>query len=330
MALRPSISLVVALAFGGLAALLVHNVVESSNSATRRAGRTSTIVVTSSAVPFGAPLTADNLREVPWRASDPLEGSVASIGEFLRDGRRLSLVSLQRNEPVLMSRVTAPDQRATLSTQIEDGMRAVAIRVDEVRGVAGFVLPGDRVDVILTRGETGASEAGAFADVLLQRAKVLAVDQLADERQEKPSIARVVTLELTIQQAQKVILAQGIGRLSLALRQANGSESDSSDRVTVGDLGPDEARSADRLAELQKRLDESRAAAEATRTKADRDLAQRMSDLENRLRLEMRATPAPPMTTGLAKAPPRDPASSVVTVIRNGSKTESYNVVSER
>ena len=321
-------SLVLAVVIGGVAAFLVREVVQTMAAASGRAGMVGTIVVARKAVPFGAPLTADNLQEVPWRSADPLEGSFATVNDVVKDGRRLALLSLQRNEPVLSSRVTGPNQRSTLSTQLDDGMRAVTIRVDEVRGVAGFILPGDRVDVISTRGEEGQG-SGAYADVLLQNAKVLAIDQLADERQDKPTVARAVTLELNVQESQKVVLAQGVGRLSLALRQANAMGQDDSTRVTVDDLGEGDQASRDRIAELDKRLADMKAEADAAKAQADRDTAQKLADLETRMRGEIR--PKPAMSPMLASAPPPpSKPGSVINVIRNGSKTESYTVSAER
>ena len=196
-------------------------------------------------------------------------------------------------------------------------------RESHVRGVAGFVLPGDRVDLILTRGENGGGDQAAYADLLLQYAKVLAVDQIATEGQDKPTIARAVTLELTVQQAQKVVLAQGIGRLSLVLRQANEAENRTASRVTASDLGGVDAVERDRLAEMEKRLEDMRRSDEAARAEAERKAAQRLSEVEARMRSEMMRTPAP-----VAAKPA--PANSVVNVIRNGSKTEQYSVAAER
>ena len=103
------------------------------------------------------------------------------------------LTAIEANEPILASKITGAGQRATLSAVLQDGMKAVTIRVNDVEGVAGFVLPGDRVDVVLTRQQ---DKLVAAADVVLQNVRVLAVDQVADERAEKPSIAKAVTLEV--------------------------------------------------------------------------------------------------------------------------------------
>ena len=113
-------------------------------------------------------------------------------------------------------------------------MKAVTIRVDEVRGVAGFVLPGDRVDIFLTRSE---SDKQQFTDLLLQNVKVLAIGQIADDREDKPTLVKAVTVEVNPIDAQKLILAKSAGRLSLALRRAGESARVGGRRITLGDLG---------------------------------------------------------------------------------------------
>lgn len=321
-----ALSLAVAVAFGGVAVLLARGLLPNGAES---AAPPNTVVVAAAPIAFGAPLTPENLREVPWPKDSALDGAFAKVFELTRDGRRLALAPLGRNEPILAAKVTAPNGRATLSTQIDEGMRAVSVRVDEVRGVAGFVLPGDRVDVILTRGESGPSEAAAFADMLLQNVKVLAIDQLANDRQDKPAIARAVTLELTVNQAQKVVLAQGIGRLSLILRQAGEVEGLPAARVTAGDLGPVEVTgSIDRVSGLEKRLEELARANAAARPPQPDDgaLQQRLSELEMRLRLEMSQKATAPS----APMPVAGPPASVVNVTRNGAKREQYTVTPER
>ncbi len=139
-------------------------------------------------------------------------------------------------------KITGPGQRASLAALISDDKKAVTIRVNDVLGVAGFVLPGDRVDIMLTRTETQevgddkAIQKNAFTDVLLQNVRVLAVDQLADDRTEKPTPAKAVTIEVGTRQAQKLALASTVGQLSLALRSAGSTRGTSSTRVALGDL----------------------------------------------------------------------------------------------
>jgi pilus assembly protein CpaB len=122
---------------------------------------------------------------------------------------------------------------------LEEGMKAVTVRVNDVEGVGGFVLPGDHVDVLMTRQPDKAS---GNSDVVLQNVKVLAIDQLADDSTDKPSVVKAVTLEVDTLSAQKLSLAASLGSLSLALRKAGEAELEGTRRVTQADLGNPEAR----------------------------------------------------------------------------------------
>ena len=147
--------------------------------------------------------------------------------------RRVALSGIEENEPILKTKLTGPGQRASLAAIIQDGMKAVTVRVNDVAGVAGFVLPGERVDILLTRS---LEREDAYADVLLQNVKVLAIDQSADDRSDKPSIVKAVTLEVNTGQAQKLTLAGTVGTLSLALRAAGAAEVEPTRRVAIDDL----------------------------------------------------------------------------------------------
>ncbi|WP_293857100.1 Flp pilus assembly protein CpaB [uncultured Alsobacter sp.] len=228
--------LAVALVLGGLSAYLARSYLLSQTVASKP-HEDRRIVVANQALPFGSELTPENTREIVWPKDTDLPGTFGSRDEMLKGGKRLVLSAIEKNEPILSSKVTQPGQRATLSTLIEDGMRAVTVRVDDVRGVAGFVLPNDRVDVVLTRGED-TRDTSAVADILLQNVKVLAIDQVAAETTDKPVVARAVTLELAAQDAQKVILAQGVGKLSLILNRAGKQAPEPTSRVTISDLTP--------------------------------------------------------------------------------------------
>src|SRR5207302_2784453 len=123
-----------------------------------------TIVVASKALRFGAELTSSSLREIAWPEDAIPAGASNKIADLTANGRRVVLTAIEANEPILASKITGSGQRATLSAVLQDGMKAVTIRVNDVEGVAGFVLPGDRVDVVLTRQQ---DKTGAAADVVL-------------------------------------------------------------------------------------------------------------------------------------------------------------------
>src|SRR6202007_367193 len=100
------------------------------------------------------------------------EGAFVSKADLLKDGRRVVLAPLGRGEPVLNSKITGPGRRALLSSLLDAGKRAVTLRVDDVRGVAGFILPGDFVDVVLI-AEDSAPRRENYSELLLEHVKVL-------------------------------------------------------------------------------------------------------------------------------------------------------------
>jgi pilus assembly protein CpaB len=231
------IVLVVALVLGGIAAILARNWLISQTRSTITLGGTGTIVVAAAPLAFGTQITPDNIKEITWSTSALPEGAFATKQDLLGDGRRTALVSIARNEPLLRGKVTAPGQRAALSAILDPGKRAVTVRVDDVRGVAGFIQPGDRVDVVLIRTEAESRSKEGYSDVILQSAKVLAIDQITGERTETPTIAKAVTLEVAAEEAQKILLATNVGRLSLILRQPAEANAEPVHRVTERDLG---------------------------------------------------------------------------------------------
>jgi pilus assembly protein CpaB len=199
---------------------------------------TRTIVIAAGPMRFGAHVLADNLREVAWPDEALPAGTFGSIAEVLSGGKRIVLASIEKNEPILRSKITGAGQKATLSAVIQDGMRAVTVRVNDVEGVGGFILPGDHVDVLLTRQQ---ERSNGINDVVIQNARVLAIDQLADDAADKPTVAKAVTLEVDTVSAQKIALAASLGNLSLMLRRAGEQVTDATRRVTTSDLTQTEA-----------------------------------------------------------------------------------------
>jgi pilus assembly protein CpaB len=238
------IILFLALTMGLVAALMVRSWI-AQHGAPQAVAATGTIVVAAAPLAFGTVLTPDNVSEIPWTEPGLPEGAFATKTDLLKDGRRVVLSAMERSEMIVRPKVTAPGQRASLSVLLEEGQRAVTVRVDDIRGVAGFILPGDRVDVVLLRTETLKGETENSADVLLEYVKVLAIDQLVNERQDQPAVATVakaVTLQVSPAQAQKILLAGNIGKLSLVLRQPGEARLAQGGRITDGDLGPGFAR----------------------------------------------------------------------------------------
>ena len=193
------------------------------------------VVVAAVPLEFGMPLERGKLKVIQWPADAVPTGVFASVDDLVSEDEPLRVVlrSVEQNEPLLPGKVSGFGGRASLSAVIDGDKRATTIRVNDVNGVAGFVLPGDRVDVMLTRSN---SSGELMTDVLLQTVKVLAVDQDNNQESEQPVVAKAVTLEVSPKQAQKLALASQLGSLSLALRGEANTARVSTRSVSVADL----------------------------------------------------------------------------------------------
>ena len=214
-------------------------------AANRQQVASQTVVVAKQPLRFGTELNASMLQEVPWPADSTPTGAFTKISDILSGGRRVVLAAIEANEPVLALKITGAGQRATLSALVKPGMKAVTIRVNDVEGVGGFVLPGDHVDVVLTRQ---IEKGSATTEVVLQNARVLAVDQSADERAAKAAVAKSVTLEVATVDAQKVWLASSVGSLSLLLRKAGETAATKTRKITLSDLSSNEVVASEKVA----------------------------------------------------------------------------------
>lgn len=233
-----SILVLAAAAFLGLVAVVVANFFINSDPpqpvAQNRVGLTR-VVVAKLPLSFGATITADHLKEVDWPSAAVPAGAFRSTAEVLGGGQRVTLRSMAVDEPVLASKISGKGGRLSLSGLIAPDMRAATIRVNDVVGVGGFLLPGDRVDVMITRSIPGPDQQ-AMTDVLIQNVRVVGVDQDANEAKDKPQVVKAVTIEVTQHQAQKLALGQQVGTLSLALRNLANMASEPVRTVRMADL----------------------------------------------------------------------------------------------
>lgn len=184
-----------------------------------QATRLTQIVVASQDISFGAKPSALNVHLTSWPANSVPAGAFTSVDD-LTNGPRVAVLPISAGEPVLASKLSGADGRATLSSGLPAGKLAFSIPLNEVSGVGGFVRPGDVVDVLLTR-RSSSPNAGVndkFTDVVLEAAPVLGIDQVYDRNDTKPAIPKTATLEVDSAGAQKLALSVELGSLSLALR----------------------------------------------------------------------------------------------------------------
>ncbi|MBX7459004.1 Flp pilus assembly protein CpaB [Qipengyuania sp. 1NDH17] len=205
--------------------------------------RMARIVVATQDVAFGTRITDTNTRLVNWPGDSVPQGAFTSIQEAAAGGR-VALRPMTVGEPVLASKVSGADGRATLASNLPEDMRAVAIPIDSVAGVGGFVRPGDVVDVILTRqipGE-GAAAQDKMSTVVLENVLVLATGLVADEQNTEPAVNPTATLQTDLFGAQKLALAREVGTFTLALRNVENQEVGATETVVARDLGGENLR----------------------------------------------------------------------------------------
>jgi len=172
------------------------------------------VVVASVPISFGTVLTAAQIKTVSWPADAP-RGSFAKEEALV--GRAV-LVELVPDEPILESKLAPVDSSGGLPAMIPRGKRAVSVRVNEVIGVAGFVLPRSRVDVLVSINPSG-DRSRAASKLILQNVEVLAAGQKTERNEEgKPQTVNVITLLVDPEGAEKLTLASHEGELQLALR----------------------------------------------------------------------------------------------------------------
>lgn len=196
------------------------------------------VAVASVPLDFGTPITPDKVRLVDWPAGSLPEGTFSSIPQLLpMNHTRVALRPMAANEPILRSKISGEGGRAAISAVLDPTKRAVAVRVSDVAGVAGFVLPGDVVDVLITRTPMNPNgNSQQITDILLQKVRVIAIDQDASDSTDKPAIGKTATLEVAQVDAQKLALAQQVGQLSLALVNPASETSPTVETVSTDDL----------------------------------------------------------------------------------------------
>lgn len=178
----------------------------------------SKVVVSKTAIDLGTRLTPQMLKVVDWPKNSVPEG-VESDPEKLKD--RVLKVSLLSGEPVLESKLAPLGTKGGLSAVISEGKRAMTVRVNDVIGVAGFALPGNYVDILVSTEDDSAKASQGSKDIskiVLEHILVLAVAQEASRDETLPKVVNAVTLEVSPEQAEKLDVARSVGQLSLVLR----------------------------------------------------------------------------------------------------------------
>jgi len=202
---------VIALALGGLLASVVYRSLQRS-TAPARAG--TDVVIAANDIAVGAKLSDNDLRVVQFPAQDLPNGYFHSKARAIGRG---VILPISRGEFILTNKLAGENAGSGLPGLIPPGMRAVSVRVNDVVAVAGFVVPGTRVDVLLTGNPAGAAEQQTTT--VLENVAVLASGQRLERNSAgEPQSAPVITLLVSPEDAQKLTLASSEGRIQLTLR----------------------------------------------------------------------------------------------------------------
>jgi len=204
------------LAGGGLAWGTYNLLARQGQAQAPTAMKTQAVVVAAADLQLGSEIKQDNLKVVQFPDGQAPEGAFANPEELVGRGVIMPIV---RNEPILISKLASKEAGAGLPPIIPPGMRAVSVRVNEVIGVAGYVLPGTYVDVVATQSPTN-QPGDILSKVVLANVQVLTagtrIEQ--DQKEGKPMPVTVVTLLVAPEQAERLALASTEGKIQLALR----------------------------------------------------------------------------------------------------------------
>ena len=212
----------------GLGALFVAKIALPNAAAAKviapREVAGSPMVVASRPLKFGEKLEAGMLTVIKVPQNAIPQGAFTAVPQVLgadHGGPPVVLTPIAQHEALLATKISGPGSRPTVAAEIAEGMRAYAFKVNDATGVGGHALPGDRVDVVLLRDLTPQGPERTYISyIVVQNAKVLGVDLNADPTSEKPASPNTATLEVSVEDSQKLSMASTLGTLSLALRKS--------------------------------------------------------------------------------------------------------------
>ena len=211
---------------GLLGVALITRYISNIQAYTRDLGE---VVVAKTEIPLGEKITPEHLTLLPMPNGSVPEGAFRKVSEV---AGRVAIIPIGTREPVTFSKLAPEGTEGGLSAVIPQGYRAMTVKVDDVVGVQGFIMPGSFVDVVAIIVPPGDQTKGPISKIVLQSIKVLASGPKIDtpENQRTPSEVRSVTLQVTPEQAEKLVLAANEGKLQLVMR----NYSDQDDASTRG------------------------------------------------------------------------------------------------
>jgi pilus assembly protein CpaB len=216
-----------ALVFGLLAAVSVSRYLSNAQAFAKDMTK---VAVAKVAIPVGTKIIPEQMMVVQFPRESMPDGTFENMDKLTG---RVAVVNIAAREPITESRLAPEGTAGGLSAVIPEGYRAMTVKVDDVMGISGFIMPGTLVDVVVTiTPEDNANGRGPISKIVLQNIKVLANGQNIDkpENQRDANSVKAVTLQVTPEQAEKLALASSEGRLQLVMRNSI----DQGDEETTG------------------------------------------------------------------------------------------------
>ncbi len=212
---RLKIAIFAALFFGFIAAYGIHNFLRQQREAAKALQiATQDVVVATQEIKPGTTLSREMVKVVSWPKASVPPGSFSASRHTIR---KVVMVKTLAGEPVTKSKLVGGG--AGLTVRLTPGYRAMAVKVDEIVGVSGFIAPNDHVDVITTVERNGKSgQNQKISKIVLQNKRVLSVAQKIEREKDEPKVVRSITLEVTPAEGEKLSLASLQGKVILALR----------------------------------------------------------------------------------------------------------------
>lgn len=191
------------------------------------------VAVAANPIPVGALISKEQVKLVGWPASSPVPGAFANAESVVGRG---AVAGIGENEPITEAKLASREAGAGLPPTIPAGMRAVSVKVNEVIGVAGFVVPGTHVDLVVTVRSQQDSSARTVASNILVLTAGTRYDQEEPKKDGKPIPTTVVTLAVTPEDGERIALAQSQGQIMLALRNPLDTEPTKTNGVKLASL----------------------------------------------------------------------------------------------
>lgn len=208
---RAVLMFIVALALGIGAATMANNWVQARMQSSNTSAELPRVVVAALEIPYGTKIESAQLKTIEWPSNNIPKSAFATPDEVVG---KIATSGLLPDEVILADRVTDYLGGSTLAAIVAPNKRAISVRVNDVIGVSGFLLPGNHVDVLATRLVNRRAETRTA----LESIKVLAVDQTASTDKDEPVVVRAVTLEMTPRESEILVKAMAEGTLQLTLR----------------------------------------------------------------------------------------------------------------